>query len=235
MLEVSGINVYYVEVPALRDVTLQVGNGESVTVIGANGAGKSTILKTISGLLRPRAGAIRFNDRDLAALAPFEIAALGIAHVPEGRRIFPELTVQENLEMGSYLPAAKQRRSESMNWVMEIFPRLRERAHQLGGTLSGGEQQMLAIGRGLMLRPQLLMLDEPSLGLAPIMAENTFEKIDEIHRQGISILLVEQNVVRALDLVQRGYVLGNGQIVLQGTAAELKANEQVQDAYLGLG
>ncbi len=235
MLEVSGINVYYVEVPALRDVTLQVGNGESVTVIGANGPGKSTILKTISGLLRPRAGAIRFSDRDLSALAPFEIAALGIAHVPEGRRIFPELTVQENLEMGSYLPSAKQRRSESMNWVMEIFPRLRERAHQLGGTLSGGEQQMLAIGRGLMLRPQLLMLDEPSLGLAPIMAENTFEKIDEIHRQGISILLVEQNVVRALDLVQRGYVLGNGQIVLQGTAAELKKNEQVKDAYLGLG
>ncbi len=235
MLEVSGIYVYYVDVPALREVTLQVGDGESVTVIGANGAGKSTILKTISGLLRPRTGSIRFAESNLTVLAPYEIAALGIAHVPEGRRIFPELTVQENLEIGSYLPAAKERRSETMNRVMEIFPKLRERARQLGGTLSGGEQQMLAIGRGLMLRPRLLMLDEPSLGLAPIMAENTFEKIDEIHRQGISILLVEQNVVRALDLVQRGYILGNGQIVLQGTAAELKTNEQVQDAYLGIG
>ncbi len=235
MLEVTSIDVYYVEVPALREVTLQVANGESVTVIGANGAGKSTILKTISGLLRPRRGAIRFAERDLTTLPPYEIAGLGIAHVPEGRRIFPELTVRENLEMGSYLPAAKERRAETMKWVIDIFPKLGERAGQLGGTLSGGEQQMLAIGRGLMLRPQLLMLDEPSLGLAPIMAENTFEKIDEIHRQGISILLVEQNVVRALDLVQRGYILGNGQIVLQGTAAELKKNEQVKDAYLGIG
>jgi branched-chain amino acid transport system ATP-binding protein len=159
---------------------------------------------------------------------------LGIAHVPEGRRVFPELTVRENLEMGAYLAAAKKKRPETLAWVLEIFPILGERSKQFGGTLSGGEQQMLAIARGLMLRPRLLMLDEPSLGLAPIMAENTFEKIDEIHREGISILLVEQNVVRALALAQRGYVLGNGQIVLQGTAAELLENEQVKDAYLGL-
>jgi branched-chain amino acid transport system ATP-binding protein len=234
MLEVAQIDVYYGEVPALRGVTLRVSNGESVTVIGANGAGKSTVLKTVSGLLRPRQGSLRFDDRELGTLPPYEIAALGIAHVPEGRRVFPELTVRENLEMGAYLPAAKKKRPQTLAWVLEIFPVLGERSKQLGGTLSGGEQQMLAIARGLMLRPRLLMLDEPSLGLAPIMAENTFEKIDEIHREGISILLVEQNVVRALALAQRGYVLGNGQIVLQGTAAELLENEQVKDAYLGL-
>ncbi len=234
MLEVTQIDVYYGEVPALRGVTLRVLNGESVAVIGANGAGKSTVLKTVSGLLRPRRGSLRLDDRELSTLPPYEIAALGIAHVPEGRRVFPELTVQENLEMGAYLPAAKKKRPQTLAWVLEIFPVLGERSKQLGGTLSGGEQQMLAIARGLMLRPRLLMLDEPSLGLAPIMAENTFEKIDEIHREGISTLLVEQNVVRALALAQRGYVLGNGQIVLQGTAAELLENEQVKDAYLGL-
>ena len=234
MLEVTQIDVYYGEVPALQKVTLQVLNGESVAVIGANGAGKSTVLKTVSGLLRPRRGSLRFDDRELSTLPPYGIAALGIAHVPEGRRVFPELTVQENLEMGAYLPAAKKKRPQTLAWVLEIFPVLGERSRQLGGTLSGGEQQMLAIARGLMLRPRLLMLDEPSLGLAPIMAENTFEKIDEIHREGISTLLVEQNVVRALALAQRGYVLGNGQIVLQGTAAELLENEQVKDAYLGL-
>jgi len=234
MLEVTQIDVYYGEVPALRGVTLRVLNGESVTVIGANGAGKSTVLKTVSGLLRPQQGSLRFDDRELSTLPPYEIAALGIAHVPEGRRVFPELTVQENLEMGAYLAEAKRKRPQTLAWVLEIFPILGERSKQLGGTLSGGEQQMLAIARGLMLRPRLLMLDEPSLGLAPIMAENTFEKIDEIHREGISILLVEQNVVRALALAQRGYVLGNGQIVLEGTAAELLENEQVKDAYLGL-
>jgi branched-chain amino acid transport system ATP-binding protein len=234
MLEVRQIDVYYGEVSALRGVTLRVLNGESVTVIGANGAGKSTVLKTVSGLLRPQQGSLRFDDRELSTLPPYEIAALGIAHVPEGRRVFPELSVRENLEMGAYLAAAKKKRPETLAWVLDIFPVLGERSKQLGGTLSGGEQQMLAIARGLMLRPRLLMLDEPSLGLAPIMAENTFEKIDEIHREGISILLVEQNVVRALALAQRGYVLGNGQIVLQGAAAELLENEQVKDAYLGL-
>jgi branched-chain amino acid transport system ATP-binding protein len=234
MLDISQIAVYYGEVQALKNVSLQVLDGESVTVIGANGAGKSTLLKTISGLLRPREGSIRLDGHDLRAIPPYEIAALGIAHVPEGRRVFAELSVRENLEMGAYLREAKKKRPETMSWVFEIFPILKERSGQLGGTLSGGEQQMLAIARGLMLRPRLLMLDEPSLGLAPIMAETTFEKIDEIHREGISILLVEQNVMRALTLVQRGYILGNGQIVLQGTAKELLENDQVKDAYLGL-
>jgi branched-chain amino acid transport system ATP-binding protein len=234
MLEVTTIDVYYGEVQALKNVSLKVLDGESVTVIGANGAGKSTLLKTVSGLLRPREGSIRLDGHDLKTIPPYEIAALGIAHVPEGRRVFAELSVQENLEMGAYLREAKKKRPETMSWVFEIFPILKDRSAQLGGTLSGGEQQMLAIARGLMLRPRLLMLDEPSLGLAPIMAETTFEKIDEIHREGISILLVEQNVVRALTLVQRGYILGNGQIVLQGTARELLENEQVKDAYLGL-
>jgi branched-chain amino acid transport system ATP-binding protein len=234
MLEVTGIDVYYGEVQALKKVTLQVLDGESVTVIGANGAGKSTLLKTVSGLLRPREGSVGFDGHELNTILPYKIAALGIAHVPEGRRVFPELTVQENLDMGAYLPAAKKKRQETMSWVFDIFPILKERSRQLGATLSGGEQQMLAIARGLMLRPRLLMLDEPSLGLAPIMAETTFEKVDEIHREGISILLVEQNVMRALTLVQRGYILGNGQIVLQGTAQELLANEQVKDAYLGI-
>ncbi len=234
MLEVTTIDVYYGEVQALKKVSLQVLDGESVTVIGANGAGKSTLLKTISGLLRPQEGSVRFDGHELNTIPPYEVAALGIAHIPEGRRVFPELTVLENLEMGAYLPEAKKRRKETLDWVFEIFPILKERSKQIGGTLSGGEQQMLAIARGLMLRPRLLMLDEPSLGLAPIMAETTFEKIDEIHREGISILLVEQNVMRALTLVQRGYILGNGQIVLQGTARELLENEQVKDAYLGL-
>jgi len=234
MLEVKGIDVYYGEVQALRKVSLQVLDGESVTVIGANGAGKSTVLRTVSGLLRPRTGSLLFDGHELRTLPPYGIAGLGIAHVPEGRRVFPELTVQENLEMGAYLPAAKKKRQETLAWVLDIFPILGERSKQMGGTLSGGEQQMLAIGRGLMLRPRLLMLDEPSLGLAPIMAETTFEKIDEIHRGGISILLVEQNVMRALTLVQRGYILGNGQIVLQGTAQELLENDQVKDAYRGL-
>lgn len=234
MLELKQIDVYYGEFQALMKVAVQVMDGESVTIIGANGAGKSTTLKTISGLLRPREGSIHFDGHELSSLPPYEIAALGIAHIPEGRRVFPELTVLENLEMGAYLPSAKKKRQETLAWVLEIFPILRERSKQMGGTLSGGEQQMLAIARGLMLRPRLLMLDEPSLGLAPIMAENTFEKIDEIHREGISILLVEQNVMRALTLVQRGYILGNGQIVLQGTATDLLENEQVKDAYLGL-
>jgi len=234
MLELKQIDVYYGEFQALMKVTVQVMDGESVTIIGANGAGKSTTLKTISGLLRPREGSIHFDGHELSSLPPYEIAALGIAHIPEGRRVFPELTVLENLEMGAYLPSAKKKRQETLAWVLEIFPILRERSKQMGGTLSGGEQQMLAIARGLMLRPRLLMLDEPSLGLAPIMAENTFEKIDEIHREGISILLVEQNVMRSLTLVQRGYILGNGQIVLQGTATDLLENEQVKDAYLGL-
>ena len=234
MLEVHGLDVAYGEVMALRGVGLAVGEGESVAVIGANGAGKSTLLRTISGLLRPRRGAIVFDGARLDHLPAYEVAALGIAHVPEGRRVLPEMTVEENLELGAYLPGPKARRRETLAWVYEIFSRLAERRRQRAGTLSGGEQQMLAIGRGLMLRPRLLMLDEPSLGLAPLVAEVTFGKIAEIRREGIGILLVEQNVQRALGLADRGYVLEGGQVVLQGPSQTLLGDPHVKVAYLGL-
>ncbi len=234
MLEVQGLDVAYGEKPALRGVGMTVGDGESVSVLGANGAGKSTLLRTISGLLRPRQGSVRLGDRRLDELAPYEIAALGVAHVPEGRRVLPDMTVEENLELGAVLPEPKRRRAETLAWVYEVFPRLKERRRQRAGTLSGGEQQMLAVGRGLMLRPRLLMLDEPSLGLAPVIVDVTFEKIAEVRRQGIAILLVEQNVQRALGLTDRGYVLEQGKVVLQGTSAELLENPHVKVAYLGL-
>ena len=234
MLEVRGIDVAYGEVMALRGVGLSVGEGESVAVIGSNGAGKSTLLRAISGLLRPRSGAIFFDGVRLDHLSAYEIAALGIAHVPEGRRVFPEMAVQENLELGAYLPGPKARRRETLVWVYEIFPRLAERRQQRAGTLSGGEQQMLAIGRGLMLRPRLLMLDEPSLGLAPLVSEVTFAKIAEIRKEGIGILLVEQNVQRSLALADRGYVLEGGRVVLQGPSQSLLEDPHVKVAYLGL-
>jgi len=234
VLEVRGIEVAYGDVAALQGVELTVGEGESVAVIGANGAGKSTLLRTVSGLLRPRGGAILFDGAPLDQLAPYEVAALGIAHVPEGRRVLPEMTVEENLELGAYLPRPRARRRQTLAWVYEIFPRLAERRRQRAGTLSGGEQQMLAVGRGLMLRPRLLMLDEPSLGLAPLVVEVTFAKIADIRREGIGILLVEQNVQRALGLADRGYVLEGGRVVLQGTSQSLLEDPHVKVAYLGL-
>ncbi|HET7343166.1 MAG TPA: ABC transporter ATP-binding protein [Methylomirabilota bacterium] len=234
MLEVQAIDVGYGATAVLHGVSLAVKEGESVAVIGANGAGKSTLLRAISGLLEPRAGAVRFAGTPLHGLPAFRVAALGIAHVPEGRRVFPEMSVQENLELGAYLPEPKARRRETLAWVYGIFPRLAERRTQQAGTLSGGEQQMLAIGRGLMLRPRLLMLDEPSLGLAPIVVDATFEKIDEVHRQGIAVLLVEQNVQRALGLTERGYVLEGGRVVLEGPSAALRDDAHVKVAYLGL-
>jgi branched-chain amino acid transport system ATP-binding protein len=234
VLEVQGLDVAYGEKPALRGVAMTVGEGESVSVLGANGAGKSTLLRTISGLQRPRQGSVSFDSRRLDALAPYDIAALGVAHVPEGRRVLPDMTVEENLELGAFLPEPRRRRPETLAWVYEVFPRLKERRRQRAGTLSGGEQQMLAVGRGLMLRPRLLMLDEPSLGLAPVMVDVTFEKIAEVRRQGIAILLVEQNVQRALGLTDRGYVLEQGKVVLQGSSAELLENPHVKVAYLGL-
>ncbi len=234
MLEVRDLDAAYGQVMILRGVAMTVGKGESVAVIGANGAGKSTLLRVISGLLRPRRGAILFEGARTDALPPYEMAALGIAHVPEGRRVLPDMTVEENLELGAYLPAPKARRRESLGWVYGIFPRLAERRRQRAGTLSGGEQQMLAIGRGLMLRPRLLMLDEPSLGLAPLVVDATFEKIAEVRREGIGILLVEQNVQRALALVDRGYVLEGGQVVLQGPSQTLLEDPHVKVAYLGL-
>ena len=234
MLALSGVSASYGSVPAVGDVSIEVGEGEAVGLLGANGAGKSTTLRAISGLVRLTSGTIRFLGTNIASLPPYKVAALGIAHVPEGRQVFPEMTVQENLEIGAYVPRAQAERSRTLDLVFNIFPVLAERRKQLAGTMSGGEQQMLAVGRGLMLKPRLLMLDEPSLGLAPVMADITFQKIQEIHSMGTAILLVEQNVSRALTLVQRAYVLESGKVIMRGTSTELANNKQVQAAYLGI-
>jgi branched-chain amino acid transport system ATP-binding protein len=234
MLKLSGVSAGYGSTPAVRAIDIAVGEGEAVGLLGANGAGKSTTLRAISGLLRPTAGAINFCETPIAGMPAYRIAELGIAHVPEGRQVFPELTVQENLEIGAYVPSAKAERARSLDLVFTIFPVLAERRRQLAGTMSGGEQQMLAVGRGLMLKPRLLMLDEPSLGLAPVVTDSTFEKIQEIHALGTAILLVEQNVSRALTLVQRAYVLESGRVIMHGSSAELANNAKVQSAYLGL-
>jgi branched-chain amino acid transport system ATP-binding protein len=234
VIELKGISASYRSVPAIRDVTITVGEGEAVGLLGANGAGKSTTLRAISGLVKLTAGSVTFLGQDLAALPPHRITELGIAHVPEGRQVFPEMTVNENLEIGSYAPRAKAERARSLELVYGIFPRLAERRKQLAGTMSGGEQQMLAVGRGMMLKPRLLMLDEPSLGLAPVVTDATFQKIQEIHSMGTAVLLVEQNVNRALMLVQRAYVLESGRVIMHGTSAELANNKQVQAAYLGI-
>jgi branched-chain amino acid transport system ATP-binding protein len=234
MIELRDISASYGRVPAIGGVTINVGEGEAVGLLGVNGAGKSTTLRAISGLVKLTAGSITFLGRDITSLPTHRITELGIAHVPEGRQVFPEMTVHENLEIGSYAPRAKVDRARSLDLVYGIFPRLAERRKQLAGTMSGGEQQMLAVGRGMMLKPRLLMLDEPSLGLAPVMCDVTFEKVQEIHKMGTAILLVEQNVSRALGLVQRAYVLESGKVIMQGTSAELANNPQVQAAYLGI-
>jgi branched-chain amino acid transport system ATP-binding protein len=234
VLALSGVSASYGSVPAVGDVSIEVGEGEAVGLLGANGAGKSTTLRAISGLVRLTSGTISFLGTNIASLPPYKVAALGIAHVPEGRQVFPEMTVQENLEIGAYVPRAQAERSRTLELVFGIFPVLAERRKQLAGTMSGGEQQMLAVGRGLMLKPRLLMLDEPSLGLAPVMTDITFQKIREIHAMGTAILLVEQNVSRALTLVQRAYVLESGKVIMHGTSAELANNKQVQAAYLGI-
>ena len=224
----------YGSVRAVSNVSITVDEGEAVGLLGANGAGKSTTLRAISGLVRPTSGTITFRGKNIASLPAYKITELGIAHVPEGRQVFPELTVKENLEIGAYIPKARAARTQTLDLVFAIFPVLAERRKQLAGTMSGGEQQMLAVGRGLMLRPHLLMLDEPSLGLAPVVSEATFDKIQEIHAMGTAILLVEQNVSRALTLVQRAYVLESGKVIMKGTSAELVNNKQVQAAYLGI-
>lgn len=234
MLVLAGVSASYGSVEAIREIDIEVGEGEAVGLLGANGAGKSTTLRAISGLVRLSRGTISFSGANVTGLPPHKIASLGIAHVPEGRQVFPELTVQENLEIGSYIPSARIERRKTLELVYGIFPRLADRRSQLAGTMSGGEQQMLAIGRGLMLKPRLLMLDEPSLGLAPVMTDATFEKIREIHAMGTAIFLVEQNVSRALSLVQRAYVLESGKVVLHGASGELSNNRQVQAAYLGI-
>jgi len=234
VLALAGVSAGYGALPAITGVSLVVGEGEAVGLLGANGAGKSTTLRAISGLVRPGAGRITFFGADITDLPPYKVTALGIAHVPEGRQVFPELTVKENLEIGAYIPAAKAERRRSLDLVFTIFPVLAERRQQLAGTMSGGEQQMLAVGRGLMLKPRLLMLDEPSLGLAPVVTDATFAKIEEIHAMGTAILLVEQNVSRALSLVDRAYVLESGRVIMEGTSTELANNKQVQAAYLGI-
>lgn len=234
MIELSAVSASYGAVPAISDVTITVGEGEAVGLLGANGAGKSSTLRVISGLLRPTSGFVKFEGVAISDLAPYKVVERGIAHVPEGRRVFPEMTVEENLEVGAYVPAAKADRRRTMDLVYNIFPRLADRRMQLAGTMSGGEQQMLAVGRGLMLKPRLLMLDEPSLGLAPVMCDVLFDKIREIHAMGTSLLLVEQNVSRALTLVQRAYVLESGRVIMHGDSAALATDKRVQAAYLGL-
>jgi branched-chain amino acid transport system ATP-binding protein len=234
LLELSGVEVAYGDLPALRGVTLALEAGEILSVVGANGAGKTTMLRTVSGLLRPRAGEIRFDGERLDRMRCHAVVERGVVHVPEGRKIFPSLTVVENLELGSYTAKARARRAESLERVFALFPRLRERTRQAAGTLSGGEQQMLAIGRALMALPRVLMLDEPSLGLAPLVVREIFRIIGEINRAGTTVLLVEQNTRQALALSRRGYVLENGAIVLVGTGAELLDNEHVKRAYLGM-
>ena len=232
MLKVNDINVYYGAIHAIKGVSFEVNDGEVVTLIGANGAGKSTILNTVCGLLRSRTGSVEFLGKNLGSLPAHKIVELGMAHVPEGRRIFQQMTVEENLEMGAYTQA-RSAIEPGLERVYGQFPRLKERRRQVAGTLSGGEQQMLAMGRGLMSGPRLLMLDEPSMGLAPILVEQIFEIIRQLHKAGVTILLVEQNAQMALSVADRGYVLETGKIVATGAGADLLRDEAVKKAYLG--
>ncbi|WP_250282519.1 MULTISPECIES: ABC transporter ATP-binding protein [unclassified Frankia] len=231
LLELADVEVSYGAIPALRGVRLEVAEGEIVTLLGANGAGKTTTLRSISGLLRPRRGEIYLDGRPLSSIPAHTLVGLGVSHVPEGRRVFAGMTVRENLLMGAYHDRRHVR--EGTERVFTLFPRLAERASQLGGTLSGGEQQMLAIGRALMSRPRLMLLDEPSMGLAPRIIQTIFEVIVEINRAGVAVLLVEQNAVQALRIAHRGYVLENGQVALTGSGADLLADDRVRQAYLG--
>jgi len=232
MLKVENINVYYGNIHAVKDVSFEVEQGEIVTLIGANGAGKSTILKTVSGLLRSTSGRINFLGRDIGAVEAYKLTQWGLSHVPEGRRIFQQLTVEENLEMGGYMRSKSEIR-KAIEDVYEKFPRIMERKRQIAGTLSGGEQQMLAIGRSLMSRPKLVMMDEPSMGLAPVLVQQIFDIIQELNKAGVTILLVEQNALMALSIAHRGYVLETGKVVLSSNASELLNNDGVKKAYLG--
>jgi len=233
MLEVQNINSYYGKIHALKDVSISIEKGEVVTIIGANGAGKSTMLRTTSGLLKPRTGSIRLEGEDLTQLRPHEIVMKGVVQVPEGRRVFGRLTVKENLEMGAFTIPNKKKNLENIDHVFAMFPRLKERSKQVAGTLSGGEQQMLAMGRALMSNPRVLLLDEPSMGLAPVLVDGIFDTIRQLHAAGTTILLVEQNARMALQVASRGYVLQTGAIIFSDSAASLANNEMVRKSYLG--
>jgi branched-chain amino acid transport system ATP-binding protein len=234
LLQVASLVAAYGQVRALWDVSLEVGEGEIVTLLGANGAGKTTTMRVLSGLLRPRSGTVTFAGQRIDRFPPPRIVQAGLVQIPEGRRLWPRMTVLENLELGAYSPPLRAQRHEAMAWVFSLFPRLHERRSQLAGTLSGGEQQMVAIGRGLMSRPRLLMLDEPSLGLAPILVREVFKIITQINARGVTVLLVEQNVRQALEVAHRGYVLETGQIVRAGPARDLLEDPEIKRAYLGL-
>ncbi len=234
MLRVENINVFYDDLQVLWDVSFEVKRGEILVLVGANGAGKSTTLKTISGILSPRSGAITFDGVRLDEVPADKVIRHGVVHVPEARRLFREMSVEENLVMGSLAPEAKRKRAETLEWVYGLFPRLRERRRQAAGTLSGGEQQMCAIGRGLMALPKLLMFDEPSLGLAPILVQDVFEIVRRINKSGVTVLLVEQNVRQTLALCNRAYVLENGRVVISGTGQDLLNDNHVKEAYLGI-
>jgi branched-chain amino acid transport system ATP-binding protein len=235
MLKVDGIDAAYGDVQVLFDVSLDIQEGELVAVIGANGAGKTTLLKTISGILPPQKGSISFKDKTISAQPPYRTVADGIVQVPEGRLLFPGMTVRENLKLGAYLTDGKETVNERLETVNKMFPRLKEREKQLAGTLSGGEQQMLAVGRGLMAGPKLLMLDEPSLGLAPILVQQVFDLAQQINKElGVTVLLVEQNVRHSCEISDRAFVMENGKIVLQGPGSEMLENEHVREAYMGL-
>ena len=233
MLNVNKINVFYGDLQALWDVSLRVDKGQMVTLVGSNGAGKTTLFKTIIGLLRPKSGSITFLGKRIDNLSPADIINLGIAQVPEGRRLFSSMNVRENLELGAYVPEARKKVGDTLDWVFSIFPILKERQNQLAGSLSGGEQQMLAIARGLMARPKMLMLDEPSLGLAPKLVVKVFDIVKKIKDEGVTILLIEQNIVQALAISDMGFVLETGKIVLEGTREQLLKNKHVKKAYLG--
>jgi branched-chain amino acid transport system ATP-binding protein len=234
LLSLNNIHSYYGHIHALKGITVEVHKGEIVTLIGSNGAGKSTTLRTVSGMMHPKEGSIVLNGKDISRLEPHDIVLAGLGHVPEGRGIFPKLTVKENLEMGAFTVNDQKLIEERMEYGFSLFPRLKERVGQYGGTLSGGEQQMLAIARGLMLNPDILMLDEPSMGLAPVLVELIFDIIETLNKKGTTILLVEQNALMALSIAHRGYVLQTGEIVVSDSAANLKQNAMVQKAYLGM-
>jgi branched-chain amino acid transport system ATP-binding protein len=234
MLNIDKLNFSYGDMQVIWDLDLAVNAGEIVTVVGANGAGKSTTLRNISRLVKWQSGSITFNGTDLAKCEPHEVVEMGIVQVPEGRKIFPEMTVTENLRMGSFIKSARPTRDENIDKVFALFPRLKEREKQLGGTMSGGEQQMLAIARGLMTNPKLILLDEPSLGLAPLMVKFIFDIIQEINRQGVTVMLVEQNVYQSLRIAHRAYVLETGRVVMSGSGEELLNNDHVKKAFLGM-